>query len=104
MNRTNAPDLGNVRVAALERVDRGRRYLTWAIIAVAMVEATLLVTFLLLMDYRDRLHWLLLVAALLVYCTLGLGLVALGAYVNLVTQRILKAIALQGEPESRTPE
>ena len=99
MNRTDTPDLGNVRVAALERVDRGRRNLTRAIIAVAVVEATLLVTFLLLMDYRDRLHWLLLVAALLVYCTLGLGLIALGAYVNLVTQRILKAIALQGEPE-----
>jgi uncharacterized membrane protein YbhN (UPF0104 family) len=98
------PDLGNVRVAALERVDRGRRNLTRAIVAVAVAEATLLVTFLLLMDYRDRLHWLLFVAALLVYCTLGLGLVALGAYFNLVTQRILKAIALQGEPESRTPE
>jgi hypothetical protein len=67
-----------------------------AIAAAAVVEAAGLLTFLLLMDFLDRLHWLLLVTAFLIYGTLAIGIIALGAYVNLATQRVLKAISLQG--------
>jgi hypothetical protein len=97
MNATDTSDLNKVRAAALERVTRGERNVKWALLVAAIVEATGLITYLLLMDFHNRLHILLLVMGILIYGTLAAGIFALGAYVNLATQRILKAILLQGE-------
>ena len=88
------PDFENVHRAALDRVDQSKRYVLYAIIAVAFAEVSLLLTFVLLADFSDRLHVLIFVAACLVYITLGLGLVALGAYLNRNTLRVLAAIEL----------
>jgi hypothetical protein len=101
MNEIERTDLGKVRAAALERVARGERNLKIAIGGAAVAEAGGLASFLLLMNFQDRLHWLLLVMAILIYGTLALGIVALGAYVNLATQRVLKAIALQEGREAK---
>jgi hypothetical protein len=89
-------DPGKVRAAALERVARGERNLKAAIAAAAVFEASGLIAFFLVMDVHDRLHWLLLIAALLIYGTLALGICALGTYVKLSAERVLKAISLQG--------
>lgn len=92
-------DLGKVRAAALERVTRGEKYVKRCIMFAAVVEASGLLTYLFLMDFHNRVHVLLLVMGMLVYCTLGVGMFALGAYVNLATQRVLKAILMRGEME-----
>src|SRR5262249_32740334 len=55
-------------------------------------EAALFACVLITMDYRDRLHWLLLYTALLVYGILLGGILTLGAYIKYSTQGILKAI------------
>jgi hypothetical protein len=101
MNEPDRDVLSEVRAAALARVARGERNVKLAIAGAAVFEAACLLTFLLLMDFHDRLHWLLLVMAFLIYGTLAIGLCALGAYVNLATERVLKAILLH---ESSTHE
>ena len=88
------PDLENVHRAALDRVDQSKRSVLYAIIAAAFAEVILLLTFLLLADFSNRLHVLIFVAACLVYVTLGFGLVALGALLNRNTLRVLAAIEL----------
>lgn len=87
-------DLDGVRLAALDEVDRAERAFKAVIWAAGLVEATLLGTFLLLMDFGQRLHWLILVGAGLVYITLSVGLLALGAKGRVNTLQILKAIEL----------
>jgi hypothetical protein len=91
-------NLDKVRADALERVKQGERYVRRTIAAAAVVEATGIVAFLLLMDFGNRLHVLLLVQAFLIYGTLAAGIIALGAYVNLSAQRILKALSLRDDP------
>ena len=96
MNDVAPDDPGRIRAAALERVAGDERHVKIAIACAAAVEAAGLIGFLLVMDMHSRLHWLLLIMALLIYGTLALGICALGAYVKLSTERVLKAIALQG--------
>ena len=64
-----------------------------------LVEASLLVTFLLVMDFDQRLHWLLLIAAVLTYGTVVAGLLVMGAFINMNTLRVLKAIELIGRDD-----
>ena len=83
--------------AALDRLDRANRRVTQTIIAAAVVEAVLLVLVLMVIDFRDELHRLVLLLAMLTYFTLGLGLVALGAHVSRVQERLLTALELLRE-------
>jgi len=64
-----------------------------------LVEASLLVAFLLVMDFDQRLHWLLLIAAVLTYGTVVAGLLVMGAFINMNTLRVLKAIELIGRDD-----
>ncbi len=84
---------------ALVQVDAAQRRFRLFIALAALVEGALLITFLLIMNHGDRLHWLLLVSALLVYSTLAVGLFALGAHNNVNTLRILKALDLATEQD-----
>ena len=79
----------------MDQVERSERDVTVAIVFVAIAELAGLIGFLLLMDFGERLHWLLLVMSFLIYGTLTLGLVALGAFVRHLTLRVIKAIELQ---------
>lgn len=45
-------------------------------------------------DFGDRLHRVVFLLAMLTYCTLGLGLVAVGAHVTRVGERLLNALDL----------
>ena len=89
-------DLDRIRAAALARIEKRERGFKLAIAGAAAAEAVLLLAFLLLADLHDRTHLLLLVSAVLVYTTLGLGLAALGAHVSRVGERIVAAIELAG--------
>ena len=88
------PDPTNPLAVALDQIDRSERQYRTAFLMAALLEALGLGAFVLLADFHDRTHVLLLVASVLVYSTLGLGLVTLGAHVNRCTLRILKALEL----------
>ena len=93
--------LDEVRAAALEQMDRAERSYKIGKLFLITFEAALLACVLLTMDYRDRLHWLLLYTALLVYGIWLGGILTLGSYIKYSTQGILKAIdALRHAKES----
>jgi hypothetical protein len=90
----DATRLDAIRARALDRVAKRERDVKLAILGAGVVEGGMLATFLLLADLSNRSHLLLLVASLLVYSTLALGLVALGAHMNRVGERVLMAVEL----------
>src|SRR5262245_58730438 len=87
---------------ALDRLDRANRRVTRLILLAAAVESALLITVLLVIDFKDPLHRLLFLLSMLTYFTLGLAIVALGAHVTRVEERMLTALELlRGTPGSR---
>ncbi|HKY04646.1 MAG TPA: hypothetical protein VJQ56_07150 [Blastocatellia bacterium] len=97
MSDANQIDL--IRGAALNRIDRSERHYRLAFFGAAVIETFFLVGFLLLADLKDRTQLLIFLATIAVYTILALGLVALGAFINRNTLRVLKAIEMLG----RTP-
>ena len=85
-----------VRGAALDRITKNERNYKMAFFGAVFVEALFLPGFLLLADFSNRTHLLLLIATVAVYTILALGLLALGFYINRNTLRVLKAIELLG--------
>jgi hypothetical protein len=82
---------------ALDRLDRANRRVTLTIILAAAIESILLVTVLLVIDFKDPLHRLVFLLAMLTYFTLGLAIIALGAHVTRVQERLLTALELLRE-------
>ena len=89
---TTETNIGGARGAALDRIDRSQRASRAFFIAAAAVEGLFLAAFVLLADFGDRLHVLLLLASVAVYTIVALGLLALGQHVSRCTWRILKAV------------
>jgi drug/metabolite transporter (DMT)-like permease len=95
MNALTELDLA--RAAALKRIDRAERSYKLGIVFVGVFEGIFGLAFLALMDFHDRLHWLLLVAACLVYGIVIICVVNLGRYVNSATHTIVNAIFAQAQ-------
>lgn len=93
---TDQTDLDRIRGAALDRVDRARKAFWAMVILTGISEAALLIAVMLQMDFDDPLHKLLLAIAGLIYITLGTAIMALGAYMSLCTQRVLKGLSVGG--------
>ena len=89
--------LNEIRKSALAGAERREQYHRLFIFAAAVVEAGCLLAFVLLADFKDRLHILLLITAFLVYGTLAMGIPALGAYARSWCLRLLTAIQLSDE-------
>jgi len=83
--------------AALDRLDRANQRVTMRIILAAAIEAVLLAFVLMVIDFKDPLHRLVFLLAMLTYFTLGLAIVALGAHVSRVQERLLTALELLRE-------
>ena len=81
--------LDSIRARALKEMDAARRNFRLAFFGASLMETVCLVAFLITANFHDRLHLLLLFGFGLVYMPLVLGLVALGAYVDRCTLRIL---------------
>ena len=96
--------LNGIRRAALDQADRAKRGAVLWLVVAAVWEGACLIAFLLLLDFSDRLHQVLLVMALLIYGTLALALVALAAYGRSWMLRALKAIELLDSPGSDAPQ
>jgi hypothetical protein len=84
--------LNGIRADVLARVDRAQRNYRLAFICAAVVELAFLTAFLLLADFHNRLHVLLLISTVTTYSIIILGLFALGAYVTRSVLRVLQAI------------
>lgn len=86
--------LDEVRETALARIHRSERNYKLAFIAAGLVETLFVVSFVLLADFSNRLHILLLIATVCSYSIIVLGLFALGAHINRSVLRVLDAIEL----------
>ena len=91
-DRTGSP----VR-AALEEADRRDRTSRRVLYAAAAIEAVLLAAALLVMDFGDATHLLMLILAVLTYSTLALGMVAVASRASAENARLLHAIQLLDE-------
>lgn len=87
-------DLDQVRAAALARIERSERNVKLAFLAGGVLELAFIVSFLLLANFSDRLHVLLLLSTVGCYSIILLGLVALGEHVNRGVARVLKAVEM----------
>jgi hypothetical protein len=94
MSKVNNMD--SVRGAALERIEKSERNYKMAFFAAAVVEAAFIAAFLLLADFSNRVHLLLLISTVAVYSILALGMFALGSHVSRSSLRVLKAVELLG--------
>jgi len=99
---TELSRLDQVRTAALDRIDRADRLYKRGIVLVAAFEALFGVLYVVLMDWHDRLHWLILLAACLTYSVVLGGIINLGLYVNSGTQAILRAVLDERPAERET--
>ena len=84
----------NQTADALDRIDRAERRYKQAFLAAVAVEAAALPVYLLLADFSNRTHVLLLLASVATYTIIAIGLVALGAHVNRNTLRVLRAVEM----------
>lgn len=83
--------------AALEEADRRERTSRRVLYAAAAVEVVLLAAALLVMDFGDATHVLMLILAVLTYSTLALGMVAVASRASAENARLLHAIQLLDE-------
>jgi hypothetical protein len=77
---------------ALDRAERHARSTRLTILGAAGVEGVLLLLGLLITDWKDPTHVLILLFAVLVCSVLGLGLLALGTHVSRVGARVVAAL------------
>ena len=92
-------DLNRIREGALGRIDKSRRAALGYLIVAAIFEALALVLLFVVMDFDDKTHLVIFLAACLVYGPLAFGLFALRAYIDLSAQRILRAMEASGRDE-----
>lgn len=78
--------------SALARADRHARNARLVVLGAAAVEGLLLLLSLILIDWGNPTHVLLLLCTVLVCSVLGLGLLALGNHVSRVGARVVAAL------------
>lgn len=83
-----------IRNSTLQQIDKTERNYKFAFIGAALIEAAFIAGFLLLADFSNRTHILLMIVAFAVYTILGCGLFALGMHINRNTLRVLRAIEI----------
>jgi len=82
-------DLDAMRAKALQQIDRAERNTKLAIIGACLFEAIFTIGILWFADWHNPLHILIVCCTGLIYMPIVLGLLALGAYVNRCTLRVL---------------
>ncbi len=90
----NTEELDGITAKVLDQVDQAKKRRKALVVVLAAVEGTLLTTYLVLMDFGNLLHWLILVATLLCYGSIMVGLMVTGAHIDVNTQKLLRAIGL----------
>jgi uncharacterized membrane protein (DUF485 family) len=85
-------ELNEVRSNVLAQIEAVENRYKFAFVAAALAEAVFLGLFILLADFSERLHVLLLIAAVAIYTIVAFGLIALGLHVTRNTLRVIRAI------------
>lgn len=80
------------RRAALDRIERTEKTFKALAFIGAIVEGAFLIAFVLLANFRDRLHVLLLLSTVTVYSLTVVGLFALGAHISRCAERVVRAV------------
>jgi hypothetical protein len=80
------------RQAALREMERNQRKARWFLTAAGLTEAVLLIAIVLVIDINSSTHWLIFLCACLVYGPIAFGMVALRAYMDLSTKKVLTAL------------
>lgn len=78
--------------SVLDRAERHARHTQLLILGAAAVEGVLLLLGLLIIDWKDPTHVLILLVAVLVCSVLGIGLLALGTHISRVGTRVVAAL------------
>jgi len=86
--------INEIRGNTLNLIERNERSYKFAFTGAAFIEMLFFVAFLLLADFSNRVHVLLLITSVAIYTILAFGLIALGLHVNRNTLRVLNAIEL----------
>jgi hypothetical protein len=97
---TNA---GRVRMAALERIERAEQRYKLGLVVMVAVDAVFAVLFFLLMDFHDRLHWLLVIGLCGICGVIVVCVINLSIYVDSAMQTVLKAILARDQNDNKTP-
>lgn len=85
-------NLDNIRENTLKQIEKTERNYKLMFIGAAIIEVIFITSFLLLADFSNNLHLLLLISSMTVYTIVGCGLTALGLHVNRNALRIISAI------------
>lgn len=93
--------IDEIRTNTLAKIEQNERNYKYAFVGAAFIELAFVAAFLLLADFSNRIHVLLLLTAIAIYTIVGFGLVALGLHVNRNTLRVLRAIELSGKGENQ---
>jgi len=86
--------INEIRSNTLNQIERNERNYKFSFVGAAFVELLFFVAFLLLADFSNRVHILLLIMTIVIYTIMAFGLLALGLHVNRNTLRVLNAIEL----------
>ncbi len=84
--------INEIRSNTLNQIERNERNYKFSFVGAAFVELLFLVAFLLLADFSNRVHVLLLIMTIVIYTIMAFGLLALGLHVNRNTLRVLSAL------------
>lgn len=88
----NGEKMDQARREALNQIDKKEKRFKILIVFIALLEGLLLFLLIYNMNWGNDTHLLIFIATLLIYGVLGMGIVALGVFINLNTLKILKAI------------
>ena len=81
--------------SALDRIERHARNVRLAVLSAAAAEGILLLLSLLIIEWGNPTHALLLLFTVLVCSVIGLGFLALGAHVSRVGARVVSALEMR---------
>lgn len=87
-------NLDDIRETTLTQIERTERNYKLMFVAMAAIEMIFIAAFLVLADFSNRVHLLLLISSMSVYTIIGFGLMALGLHVNQNALRIINAIEI----------
>ncbi len=93
--------INEIRSNTLNLIERNERNYKFSFVGAAFVELLFLVAFLLLADFSNRVHLLLLIMTIVIYTIMAFGLLALGLHVNRNTLRVLNAIELLEKDDNK---
>ena len=86
-----------IRNSTLQQIEKTESNYRLAFIGAALIEIVFFAAFLLLADFSNRIHVLLLITAVAIYTIIAFGMLAVGLHVTRNTLRVLQAIESLGK-------